>query len=153
MTVQIRSTALALSIARRYSESNMSSTVRLTRMAAPSPDPDGTSEATVDEIIYEGKGRLYSIQGPMTMGLGDFPSFYSTTYLSVPLDTVEMISIPIINDMVELLSTPDENVDFRFFRVKGVDAGGLLPIVQRLQLIGYEEQNRPPDIVPAEWLV
>ena len=151
--VPTRSTALALSIARRYSESNMSATVRLTRMAAPFPDADGTSEAIVEEVIYLGKGRLYSVQGPMTMGLGDFPSFYSTTFLSVPMGAAAMVSDPVINDMVELLSSPDEIVNFRFFRVTGVDAGGMLPVVHRLHLVGYETQNRPPDIVPAEWLI
>ena len=150
---RIFSTSLALSMARRYSEANMSARVRVTRMAAPMPDAEGTVEATVEEVIYLGKGRLYSVQGPMTMGLGDFPSFYSTTFLSVPMGAAAMVKDPVINDMVELLSSPDEIVNFRFFRVTGVDAGGMLPVVHRLHLVGYETQNRPPDIVPAEWLI
>ena len=150
----IPSIDLALKIARRYAQMNMLTSVRVSRMAAPVPSPDGSSEADEASVVYEGVGHLSVLTGPLTMGLGDSPSFYATTQLSIPVETGLGHVDPVINDMVEVLDSDDPTAVGRVFRVTHVMAAGLIPAVRTLQLTGWEQSNRPPDVtIPPEWLV
>lgn len=148
------STRVALEIARRYAVRNMNARVRVSRMAAPTPSAGGSSEATVEETVYEGAGHLSVLSGPMTMGLGDVPQFFATTTLSIPVETALGRIDPMVNDMVLVVSQDDPMAVGRVFRVMHVAAAGLLPVVHSLQLTGWEASNYPADSsFPPEWLV
>jgi len=148
------STYMALQVARRYVERNMNTLVRVSHMTAPTPHVDGSSTATSDNVVYEGRGHLAVLSGPMTVGLGDVPQFFATTVLSIPVVTSLGTVDPMINDMVEVLRQEDRMVVDRVFRVMHVETAGLLPVVHRLQLTGWEQVNLNQDsTIPPEWLV
>lgn len=133
----------------------MNAVVRVSRMAAPTPQPDGSSEATSSGVVYQGRGHLAVLTGPLTMGLGDVPQFFASTVLSIPVVTELGHVDPMINDMVEILRQDDPMIPERVLRVMHVETAGLLPVVHRLQLTGWEQVNIQQDAasIPPEWLV
>ena len=143
----------AIQMARRYSESNMLAQVRVTRKGMLDQKSSGDVEATDVGIVYEGVSRVYEVTGPLTMSYGEAPSYYSSTYCSIPIEALGD-EVARIHDMVEVLAHLDATVVGRIFRVTHVDSGGQFPVSRRLSLQGVDTIARTPDPqIPADWLV
>lgn len=157
-------TRAALLLARRYAESNMTAQVRIIRMDKIRPDYVQRGQWDADELfdVYQGKARVYNVAGPVTMGIGDAPSYYSTTYVSIPSMEIDPLSNPSqyaglsprVDDIVEVLKHDDPYMIDRKFRVLDVEAGGQFPVVRRMQVIGIQASKQwgSPNI-PQEWIV
>lgn len=144
--------------ARRYAEANMTAKVKITRMEEPAfDDTSGDLSALEAYVVYEGKARVYTISGPMTMNLGEEPQYFSSTYVSIPLDVV----MPQVDDVIEVLAHGDWAVVGRKFRVMDVEGGGQYPAVRRMQVTGVQNSkqwrpNREPMLhpsIPEEWRI
>lgn len=145
--------------ARRYAEANMTATVRITRMDEPFLNSSGDLIPEEMFTIYEGKGRVYSVSGPMTMNLGEEPQYYSSTYISIPLSA----TLPRVDDVVEVLTHRDWTMPGRKFRVMDVEAGGQYPAARRMQVTGIQRSKQwgtsepvhPAKelVIPEEWRV
>lgn len=131
-----RSTVAVRPLAQAYAEGNMIAMVKVTRPTAPVFDRDtgGLAAMGADSVRYEGKARVYSVTGPVQYALGDEPTFYSSTFVSIPITA----PIPRVDDVVEILSHPDPNIVGRSFRVQDVEAGGQIPVVHRMQVVGIQ---------------
>ena len=142
--------ALATQTARRYAEAHMTSHVRINRMGALTQHASGEAEANIEDWLYDGKARVYETTGPLTMAYGEAPSYHSTLYASIPVDEDRVR----INDMLEITAHDDAALVDRVFRITHVDAGGLMPVVRRLTLIGADKVERTPDsTIPPECVV
>lgn len=143
--------ALVEGYVRRYAESNMRDSVRVTRPGAPVLDiVAGSLTAGNAAIVYEGPGRIYGVGGPVDYQLGDEPQHFSSTYVSIPVrdsDDVTTFGTPQVEDVVEVLACPgDPEMVGRHFQVQDVEAAGQWTAVRRLQLVGIQDapQNPPP---------
>lgn len=130
-----RTTDLAVLRARAFAEANMQATVRIERPTAPVFDRStGELGMAPDALVYQGKARVYGVQGPATYALGDEPQYFSSSFVSIPHGAAE----PRIDDVVEVLTHPDASLVGRFFRIQDVEAGGQMPAVKRLQVVGIQ---------------
>ena len=79
-------TNLVRKYAQRYSEMNMTATVRIDR-----PDVATLNASTGDvtsqvlKTVYEGKGRVSGVSGPVQYSLGEEPQYFSSGTVYVPL--------------------------------------------------------------------
>ncbi len=134
-----RTTALAQQRARAYAEANMTGRVRVTRPTAPVFDREtGELGMAPDTVVWDGIARIYGVQGPATYSLGDEPQYFSSTFVSIPLAAQD----PRIDDVVEVLEHLDDVLVGRFFRVQDVEAGGHMPVVHRLQVVGIQASRQ-----------
>ena len=137
-SVQIVNDDAVIRYARRYVEANMTAKVTITRMAEPYFDADGKLQATEMYVIYEGKARVYGVSGPVTMNLGEEPQYFSSTYVSIPIDSTQ----PRVDDVIEVTSHHDWTMVGRTFRVMDVEAGGQYPSVRRMQVTGIQRSKQ-----------
>lgn len=130
------STEFALDAAQRYAESNMTATVRVSRLADPtlnvttgvlSADPAG-------DTVYEGAGRVWTVAGPLTMGIGDELSTFSSTFVSIPMSA----DLPHVDDLVEITAHSDPTMVGRAYRVMDVEAGSQIPAARKMQVQGIQ---------------
>jgi hypothetical protein len=142
--------------ARRFAESNMTASVRVTRMDSPNfDDIDGLLTAITGDLVYEGPGRVYGVAGPVQMALGEEPQYFSSTYVSIPLASDQ----PRVDDVVEVLEHSDASMVGRKFRVQDVEAGGQFPATRRMQVMGVQRSKQwtdhpsVPRDIPDEWRV
>ena len=142
---------VGIDIARRYAERNLVDRVKVVRQTEPAINLDGTVDVSQAMLVYEGPGRVYAVAGPMAMGIGDEPTVYSTTYVSIPLYWSDEPVDVHIDDIVEVLEHADPMTDGRFFAVLDVAQGGSLPIVRRLQVRGIQPSHQW-DHIPDEWI-
>lgn len=131
-----RSTELVRPIAQAYAEGNMIAQVKVTRPAKPVFDRStgGTAAMQPGETVHEGAGRIYNVTGPTEFSLGDEPAHFSSAYVSIPITADR----PRIDDLVKILAHPDPNVVGREFRVTDVEAGGQIPVVHRMLVVGVQ---------------
>lgn len=131
-----RSTVAVRPMAQAYAEGNMIAVVKVTRPSMPVFDRNtgGLAAMGNDSPVYEGKGRVYNVTGPVQYALGDEPQYFSSTFVSIPITAAK----PRIDDVVVILSHPDPNVVGRSFRVQDVEAGGQIPVVHRMQVVGIQ---------------
>jgi len=157
------STAAGAYIARVYAERNMDSMVRIWRPDTPDFRAfDGKLRADEMFQVYEGKARVYNVQGPLTMGIGDEPTYYSSTFVSIPLAIIDPYSSPVhevaesprVDDIVQIEKHRDPLMVDRYFRVMDVEAGSQFPAVRRMQCTGIQASKQwgTPDI-PTEWII
>lgn len=157
------STRAGAYIARVYAERNMIDRVVIWRPTEPIlRDFDGKLDSQVDFYVYEGKARVWNVQGPLTMGIGDEPTYYSQTFCSIPLATTDPFSSPVqevaesprVDDIVQVEQHRDPLMVDRYFRVVDVEAGGSLPASRKMQLVGIQASKQwgKPDI-PTEWII
>lgn len=145
--------------ARRYAEANMTATVEIVRMSEPYLDINtGNLTAMEQFTIYRGKARVYGVSGPVTMNMGEEPQYFSSTYVSIPLDA----TMPRVDDVIEVLTHHDWTVVGRTFRVMDVESGGQYPAVRRMQVTGVQNSKQwyggPPNEhpvtnIPKEWQI
>lgn len=160
VTSQRFSTRAAAFAARAYAERNMVDEALVWRPKAPVLEDDGTLESQVDFVLWDGKARVWSVQGPLTMGVGDEPTYYSQTFCSIPLvvqqepDVEPVPMSPRVDDVVQVLRHRDPLMVSRYFRVVDVEAGGFLPACRKMQLVGIQASKQwgRPDI-PTDWIV
>ena len=128
-------------VAREFAESNMTATVAITRKSAPVFDPQTGGLASADpDIVYIGKARIYTVQGPMTMSYGDEPAYFSSSIVSIPVITTEL---PRVDDLIRVLDYPsDPTMKDRFFRVQDVESGGQWMAARKLQVTGVQESQQ-----------
>jgi uncharacterized protein DUF6093 len=122
------------SIVRNYAESNMRATVRIARTASPtlSATDELIAIPTLMRLIYEGKGRVYTVSGPQPSFGTDEDQVFSTSFISVPLkDSKGLTVVSQVNDLIEIVEHSDNLLVGRVFRVLDVDAGGQWPAVRR----------------------
>lgn len=136
----------AIATARRYAESNMTDEVSIVRPSdAVLNDVTGRLTAVTDFVVYSGKARVYPAAGPLMLGLGDDSQEYQNAYISIPMevtvDDVVYSPAPRPGDVVTVTAHADALMVDRSFQVKDVEAGGLLPVVRRMQAMGVEDSS------------
>ena len=157
------STRAGAYIARVYAERNMNARVRVWRPDSPGFVPeDGRLLAEELFEVYAGKARVYTVSGPVTMGIGDEPTYYSSTFVSIPLTTEPPAEFPVepqpqsprVDDIVQVERHPDLLMVNRYFRVVDVEAGSQFPVSRRMQVVGIQASKQwgKPDI-PTEWII
>jgi hypothetical protein len=144
-----RSNKMAILLATRVIEGNMTSTIRLTRQDPESIkwNPETNKiDAGDQDVIWEpnpdagpddpprGIATIKTVSGPVTMTLGDEPQYFSSTFISIPMRA----RTPQANDIAEILTCPDEKLVGRFYRIVDVELGGQLPVVHRMQAVGIQ---------------
>lgn len=130
------STEFALDAAQRYAESNMTATVRVSRLADPTLNVT-TGVLTADpagDTVYEGAGRVWTVAGPLTMGIGDELSTFSSTFVSIPMSA----DLPHVDDLVEITAHSDPTMVGRAYRVMDVEAGSQIPAARKMQVQGIQ---------------
>lgn len=148
-----RSNKYARMLAQVHAKGNMIAKIELKRGgdAAPVWNPvTNQVESPEGEVIWgpdpadptKGIARIYAVTGPVTMGLGDEPQYFQSTYISIPLEA----PLPEIDDVVEVIEHPDIKLVGRFYRVVDVERGGQIPVVHKMQVVGVEPSRswRPP---------
>lgn len=131
-----RSTTMVRPLAQAYAEGNMIATVRVTRPSTPvfNRATGGLAAMGAETLIHEGPGRVYGVQGPVQYAIGEEQQFFSSTFVSIPIGATK----PRVDDVVEVLAHPDPNIVGRSFRVQDVEAGGQIPVVHRMQVVGIQ---------------
>ena len=125
-----RSLAFAQSVAVPYAEGAMNSLVTITRYGGWTPVAGeygvGTPQVIYDDETTPGAGAPAGItptSGPVTLNMGDEPEFYDGINLYIPLSAP---TLPMIDDVVKVVSSPDPQFSGRQFRVTSVVGSGRL---------------------------
>lgn len=132
--VSRRAMTAAQHYASAYADAQRNSLVIVTRNYGFN---DGTREwdRTAGTVIYDdineagdhtglgGPAGVASTSGPMTLDFGDEPASYDTVMIYLPLS---MPIDPRIDDLVTIMSSPDNHFAGRTFRIEDVNAGGRL---------------------------
>ena len=157
------STKAAAYCSRVFAERNMVDRVLVWRPAEPVLlDGYGRLQSQVDFYVYDGKARVWSTTGPLTIGVGDEPRYSSQTFCSIPLAKPDPFSnpessiaeSPRVDDIVQVQQHRDPLMLDRYFRVVDVEAGGLLPPCRRMQLVGIQASRQwGEDGIPTEWII
>jgi hypothetical protein len=163
VTRALYSTRTSAYIARVYAERNMTASVVIMRPATPGFRTDsGMLDATSMGEVYAGRARLYTVSGPVTMGIGDEPTYYSSTYVSIPLAVSDPFSNPVaeiaqsprVDDIVQVTGHLDPLMVDRYFRVLDVEAGSQFPVSRRMQCVGIQDSKQWGDsAIPTEWII
>lgn len=97
----------------------------------------GLNAATSVKKIYEGHARIYSVEGPSLISVGEADLVFRQTYISIPAD---VLPAPIRDDIVKVLEgRSDEDLLDKAFRVMDVSGGGIVRAVRRLLCQTLEE--------------
>lgn len=128
---------LANAKARAYAESNMISRVEIIRRRPPKFNEEtGTLSAATPEPIYTGKARLAVASGPVIVSTGDEDSYYSSGWLSIPVDTAR---VPIVDDLIRVVTHPTDLAQVgRIYQVRDVESGGALMASRRMSIVGVQ---------------
>lgn len=131
---------LAMSMARRFAESNMVSVVRITRTGSAVLDEmTGVLATPEPSMVYEGKARVAIVSGPVTMSLGDEPQYFSGSSVSIPVVVASHERLtPLVDDLIEILVHDDPLLVGLVFRVLDVEAGGHMQAARRMQVTGAQ---------------
>jgi len=150
-------TGLVRRYAQRYSEMNMTATVRIDRPDVATLNAStGDVTAQVLKTIYEGKGRVSGVSGPVQYSLGEEPQYFSSGTVYVPLENADGTpTTPQVNDIVIVTSHPDVLMVNRAFRVMNVAASGQFIAARELSVTGVQrwEAWTPTNDIPPEWYV
>jgi hypothetical protein len=150
-------TNLVRKYAQRYSEMNMTATVRIDRpdVATLNASTGGVTSQVL-KTVYEGKGRVSGVSGPVQYSLGEEPQYFSSGTVYVPLlDESGQPTTPQVNDVVVVTSHPDVLMVGRAFRVMNVSASGQFVAARELSVTGVQrwEAWTPANDIPSEWYV
>lgn len=150
-------TSLVRRYAQKYSEMNMTSIVRVDRPGTPTLDTSGGDvTAVVSKVVYEGKGRVSTVSGPVQYTLGDEPQYFSSGSIIIPLlDEDGQPTTPQVNDIVTVLSHADVLMVNRAFRVMNVSASGQFVAAREMAVTGVQrwEAWTPDANIPSDWYV
>lgn len=163
VTKPLFSTKVSAYIARVYAERNMNASLVISRPANPILATNtGELQAETMFEVYSGKARVYNVQGPLTMGIGDEPTYFSSTYVSIPLALTssfddpqsEIAESPRVDDIIQISTHIDPLMVNRYFRVMDVEAGSEFPAVRRMQCVGIQASKQwGSPLIPTEWIV
>jgi hypothetical protein len=125
-----RSVRIADVYASAYASSNRLYQVLVTRPGAQPTFNRATATWSnpEDEVLYEGPARVYSVSNGGSLSVGDEPTYYSATRVSID-DLPEGSKMPRRDDLVQVLANAEAEaggVVGRVFRVDDVELGGLL---------------------------
>jgi hypothetical protein len=131
---------------RSHSEAHMNCVVSVYGVAEQIFDEQtGLVRSKLGDVLYSGKGRIYSIDGGGSLNIGEAVIATKSTYCSIPWDSpyIAVDSIVIINEMPGDTFNSDTT-----WRVLAVDGGGLMRATRRLQLVslttdGYWVEENP----------
>lgn len=169
----IYSHRLVTGIVRSYTRFNQNATVRILRMTTPLEDPAGeTLDASAGGVVYSGRGRVYTVSGPVQFMLGEEPQYFSSTYVSVPdtheADAVDGVGyltgdpvLPRIDDIVDVVAHHDARTVGKKFRVTDVQSAGQFRPFVVMNTVGVQwskQWDHPSagDVdltIPPEWVV
>ena len=129
-----RSLAFAQNHAQAYAEAAMNSVVRIIRPATASYD-EATREYAVPatSFVYLGDAGITVAAGPITYSVGDEPTYFSSITCYVPH---ALLILPRIDDVIEVLTGPDADLNGRFFRITDVPVGGRVSTSMDLSATG-----------------
>jgi hypothetical protein len=162
---------LVMGVVRSYTRFNQNATVRILRMDEPQLGTDAELDAVARGVVYTGRGRVYTVSGPVQFMLGEEPQYYSSTYVSVP-DTHEQNAadytyrigdpvLPRVDDIVEVLAHHDARTQGKKLRVTDVQSAGQFRPFVVMNTVGVQFSKRWPHpsasevdlVVPPEWVV
>ena len=99
----------------------------------------GLLTADISQKIYEGKARIYSVDGPSVINVGEADLVMRNTNISIPANTSP---VPNRDDIIMVLEAiSDEDLQGRAFRVLDVSGGGLVRATRRMLCTGIEESS------------
>jgi hypothetical protein len=129
----MKSLSLAQKMGMQVAESTMNSTVEIRRPAADFFD-DTTRLYTprAAELIYSGMAGVPPATGSVEMDLGDEPTYYSSTTIKIPQNSPHIR----IDDVLQVITTPDDGMVNRFFRITDVPVGGRIVASIALSCVG-----------------
>lgn len=119
-------------LVRRRMEQQMLGTVRIQRGKLGTLDPTTGVVGGLNNlsVIYEGKARVWSVDGGGVISTGNGQIDTRTTYVSIPVSA----PVPHRDDIVTVLNDDlsDDDLDNRVFRIMEVDGGGYISETRRL---------------------
>lgn len=122
----------------------MRNKVVINRPDKPSFDSvTGMVTATTNATIYRGSARIWSVQGPQTMTLGDEIITFRMTNISIPYNA----PLPRRDDIVTVYGADDPTLQGRSFRVLDVEVAGEAYAARRMSCTQIEGSATWP---PAE---
>lgn len=129
-----RSLTYAQDRAQAYAEAVMNARVSITRPASATYD-EVTREYTkpTSSPVYTGPAGLTIAGGPITMAIGDEPTYYSSLTAYVPH---QLEILPRIDDVITVLAAPDVDLVGRSFRITDVPVGGRVTTSMSLSAVG-----------------
>lgn len=126
-----RSLTFAQQLAQEHAVGAMNSLITITRYGSAWNSVAGeygigTPTVIYDDLTTPGAGAVAGVtptQGPIQTSFGDEPEYYDTLNIFIPKDAP---TLPMIDDTVLIISTPDAQFVGRQFRITSVGAGGRL---------------------------
>jgi len=125
-----RSLELAQRLAQPHAEGAMNSLITITRYGSGWDTARGEYGTGVPTVIYDGDtpgvgaaAGVTPTQGPIQTSFGDEPEFYDSVTIFIPKS---VSTLPMINDVVLVVDTPDTQFVNRQFRITSVGVGGRL---------------------------
>ena len=117
-----RSLAFAQHRAQDFSESVMNSVIKVERPAVASYNETARAytKPTMSPV-YDGKAGVTLASGAGTYSVGDEPTYYASITCHIPHAPAMM---PMIDDVITIVTSPDTDLIGRTFRVTDVPAGG-----------------------------
>lgn len=141
-----KSLSLAQALVEPYAEGAMNSLVRITRGGSWDPaggewDPAGVSVIYADDVDPElgARAGITGSTGPSFLDVGDEPEYYDMISVMIPRSAP---AEPLIDDLVEVMASPDHDIIGRHFRVTGLSVGGRLLPSTTLQCSGLAKSKR-----------
>ena len=99
----------------------------------------GLLESDISQKIYEGQARIYTVEGPSVISVGEADLSMRNTYISIPANSSP---VPNRDDVIMVLeAVSDDDLQGRSFRVLDVSGGGLVRAVRRMLCVGIEESS------------
>jgi hypothetical protein len=128
-----RSLAIAQSFAIAVATSNMNSQVQIKRMAKgvfnetsrQMAQPSGT-------LVYDGAAGLTVATGSTEIDLGDEITYFSSITCNLPQGSNHII----VDDVIKVMASPDDDLVGRYFRVTDTPVGGRIVASINLRATG-----------------
>lgn len=138
-----RSLAFAQELAQPYSVGSMNSLVLVERYGGWDADAgeydDAAASVIYDDPDFPGLGARAGItptQGPITSDFGDEPVYQDSINLYLPKSAFTHETLPMIDDHVTVLASPDPQFSGRAFKVTSVVGSGRLVASVHLTAVG-----------------
>jgi hypothetical protein len=140
-TIAGTSLSMAQDIAQAYAGGAMNSLVVITRQSGfNTATGEYNSPGANPTVIYDdaetagagAKAGVMPTSGPVQMSFADEPEYYDNITVMIP----EHACSPKIDDIVQVINGPDDDIIGRYFRVLGVGVGGRITPSVRLTCTG-----------------
>lgn len=115
-----------------YTEAMMQDAVLLERLGAPVFNYTSMLASDAATSIYNGKAKCTTVKGGAAVVTGGETEYWD----SITIDLPDAAARAHVDDLVTITVTVDPDVQGRVYRVRSVEAGGLMPVGQKLECIG-----------------